>query len=489
MTSDRPPLRVTLVGGADALWPVAALLAENLPPGSELTLVEDSAAPPASAGLCIAADHPYLQALGLTADVLAAQCGATQGLGVDLIGWQGDATRFFSARSGSLPLINGVALHHILLRAAMTYEEPGRLGHLYAPFRFAARAAMAGRFAEVCDDPQSPLRLLGRTVQLERSAFTALLRQRCAEAGFAQLAARPVHAECDGTTGAIASVRLDNGDDLSADLFVDVSGVLSALCKKHSDPARQDLTKGIAFDRIMADARPITAPSAPMHATAHALPGGLLMQTPCHAGARTDLMFRSSDMTDDEAQALVSAEGPSRPFAASLMREPWTANLVRMGDAAGSLGPFRSADALMLFEPALRFVQCLPVGQDMLIESAEYNREIALSMEEIRDFVLLPLLLNTREEAGWQIMRAAVPPDSLRLRLGEFRRRGGFPSYDTGLFDDQSWIELLIGFGVVPERFDPLTGAFDMQRTAPVLGALASTFNDTLEAMPLHRAV
>ena len=42
----------------------------------------------------------------------------------------------------------------------------------------------------------------------------------------------------------------------------------------------------------------------------------------------------------------------------------------------------------------------------------------------------------------------------------------------------------MIGFGIVPERYDPLTDMFDMRQIVPVLRNLVDGFNRAIAAMP-----
>lgn len=481
---DRPLSRIALFGKSHELWPVAALLVESLPADISLLVVEDESGRAENAALTIASNHRFYRCLGIAVEDLVLRCNGTLGLGVDCRDWQGDGSRFFAARSGSLPQINGVALHHIMLRAALTYDEPERLAHLFEPFRFPARAALAGKFADHIDDPESPLRMLGPTVQFDWADFAGLLKERCRVAGAQPRIARPVGIDLRPESHAIASVTLDNGEVIEAELFIDVSGELAGLAGDVGRSGFNALGELLPFDRIVSGRG--HEEHVDRHTLARALPGGLIVETPLRTGRCAELLFSSQIIDEQAARRLVGGEAPSSAFSAGYIAAPWTDNLVRMGGAAGRFGPYQSADMLAVYEQALLFADCIPAGTRMDIETTEYNRNQARAVEEIRDFAVLPCVLNGRSDAPWAAMREASVPESLQFRLDQFGSRGRFVAYEDELFDQQSWIDMMIGFGVVPRRYDSMAQSLDMQRLAPILKQMVAGFTATIDAMPAH---
>ncbi len=472
-------IRIAVFGSKADAWNVGALLAKQKPPSMAITLVITPDQPEIAAAQSIAAAHPFLRALGLSQDDLVSDCEGTLGLAEELVGWQGEGSSIFSAPSGSLPLIDGVALHHILLRAAMTYEEPSRLGHLYRPFRFAARAAEQGSFALPGDDPASPLRLLGPVVQHDRHLFADLLAQRAGQDGVDVRSGVPVSAELDGETGAVNSVALDNGAVIEGELFIDLSGRVAGLAGSKIELGPVDLLA--PFDRM------ITGTSAPesgqSQSRARAMAGALLVETPLVDSRDIAMLYCSDQLSDDQASNWVGFGPEPEEFRAYVEPIPWQANVVRMGQAAGQLGPVSSADSLALIEQALRLVEFLPAGQSMVSEAAAFNRAVGQVMQEIRDFVVLPVALNSRNDEPWAGLRDACVPDSLALIIDQFLSRGRFVGTEHQVFDDQRWIELMIAMGVVPERYDLRADAFDMRQLAPVLQRIARDFDAHLKSI------
>ncbi|MGP1353023.1 MAG: tryptophan 7-halogenase [Parasphingopyxis sp.] len=483
MTDQEKPLAsIAVFGRRHALWPVASILAQNLPDRIELILIEEEGDTVDHAGLVLPWQSRFHEAIGLTPHDLAKNCNGIFGLGVELRDWRGEGSRFFLAPSGTLPAINGVALHHVMLRAACMYEDADRLDYLLQPFRFAARAAEAGKFADPADDADSPRAMLGPTVQCGRAAYAAMLKDRVPADRARVVRGRPVRVSTDAGAGHIGKVILDSGEEISADLFVDVSGTLMELLPESFDAGGRSLSDIVAFDRIVrGDAQ---AQSVAGHASAHALAGGLLFETPVRDTVYSELLFSSETIAESAERKLVNSGDPSAPFSAFYSHTPWTGNIARLGPASAVFGPYLSADMRLLHEQALHLVRYIPARREMTVEATAFNYAQRGAAQQLRDFIAVPFLLNGRNDAPWSGIRPVEPPESLAIRLEQFRSRGRFVTFDGELFDRQSWIDMMIAFGIVPQRYDPRVDAMDMRRIAPLLKQMTDTFTHEIAAMP-----
>tara|TARA_R110002051_G_scaffold242350_1_gene302729 strand:- start:256 stop:708 length:453 start_codon:yes stop_codon:yes gene_type:complete len=137
----------------------------------------------------------------------------------------------------------------------------------------------------------------------------------------------------------------------------------------------------------------------------------------------------------------------------------------------------------LLQRQAMILADHLPTRLDMTIEAREYNRRHLTAAEQLRDFMLLPFALNRREDLPWSDIGESKMPESLVRRIDQFRSRGRVVVYDGEIFDEQSWIDIMIGFGVVPERCDPLAQGLDMTIMARRLKSLVGAFDRSLLEM------
>ncbi|MEX0341918.1 MAG: hypothetical protein AB3N06_04970, partial [Erythrobacter sp.] len=170
----QPVRSYAVIGAREDVWPVAAMLARQLPEHVAITVAEKAVGGGETAAIPLA--DPYFEALGTGAAELV-QAGANLALGYQLEGFIGETSRTILAPSGDLPAIGGLAFHHILRRVACEASALGRFAELYEGFRFCARAAVDGRMALPGDAPDSPLAMLGPLVVIARSSLADLLER------------------------------------------------------------------------------------------------------------------------------------------------------------------------------------------------------------------------------------------------------------------------------------------------------------------------
>ena len=474
--------RIAICGKSHELWPVAALIAKDSPADIELVLVEDdrSVAP---AAVAVRLDDPFLAHMGIGTEKLAMANSALFSLGAELRDWQGDGSKFFLTGSGNLPAIDDVAIHQIMLRAAKSYDQPERLSYLYQPFRLPARAMEVGKFAFQSADPRSPLSMLRPVVQIDRAHYTALLKDNAGSGPLMILDARPKVVQTSPDGGAIDRIELDNGETVEADLYIDASGGISRLIGVPFLSDWRPVSEGFSFDRIRS-ARVSDLPAGQAsHVVVQAIKGGLLITTPLRDRSIGQFIYASGLLTGEEEKHLVGPEAEVASFEPGYIDKPWHGNLLRMGSASARFGPFLSADMTLLQRQAMILADHLPTRLDMTIEAREYNRRHLTAAEQLRDFMLLPFALNRREDLPWSDIGESKMPESLVRRIDQFRSRGRVVVYDGEIFDEQSWIDIMIGFGVVPERCDPLAQGLDMTIMARRLKSLVGAFDRSLLEM------
>lgn len=481
-----PITRIALVGKSHALWPVALLLQQSLPQSIQLIIVEQPDDPHDIAGLTLPMESRFHQAIGLPVEDLFRHCDANMGLGTDCKNWMGEGSRFFVAPSGDLPMINNIPLHHIMLRASMIAGDTAKLPYLMQPFRFCARAAMERKFSLPAAAPHSPMVMLGPIIQCDRGAYTRLLKSRFQSDEKAIVQSNCVGVNIAPADGRVNAVQLANGQNIAADLFIDVSGALDQLLPDDNLLGRHLLSDIMPFDRKISALKLDRSLTDDHHSSVIALTGGVRVDTPLGTGMISELLYSSEIWDDKSAQEQTGVAGEAMAFEAFYTDSPWTGNVVRLGEASAALGPYQSADMRLLHEQSFRLMSCIPTGRTMDIEADEFNRRHKIILEELRDFAILPYLRNGRQEDFWADIPASITPESLRLRIDQFKSRGRFVPYDDALFDDQNWIDLLIGFEVIPERYDPRVRAIDMRKVIPTLKEIVDNFTQTIAAMPAH---
>jgi tryptophan halogenase len=78
-------------------------------------------------------------------------------------------------------------------------------------------------------------------------------------------------------------------------------------------------------------------------------------------------------------------------------------------------------------------------------------------------------------------------PDSLAHKIDLFRRSGRIAYYGRELFSEQSWLAVLVGQGIVPERYDPLADVMALDDLKNRLAQMRSMIRQAAEAASSHR--
>jgi tryptophan halogenase len=80
-------------------------------------------------------------------------------------------------------------------------------------------------------------------------------------------------------------------------------------------------------------------------------------------------------------------------------------------------------------------------------------------------------------------------PDSLVAKLDMFTRQGKLLADYYDLFRPVSWMAVLTGLGITPQRADPLADLVPRDRAQQILRGVSQAIRQTALAQPAHEAV
>ena len=124
-------------------------------------------------------------------------------------------------------------------------------------------------------------------------------------------------------------------------------------------------------------------------------------------------------------------------------------------------------------------------------EADLYNRTIRTTGENLRDFQCAHYRLNRRfDEPFWDRCRKMDLPASLSRKIELFSLCAQVPMYDDETFEEQNWAALLIGAGIMPERYDPRTDTIpDEAQIAKVQQRLRDIAAEVADMPPMSEFV
>jgi len=346
--------------------------------------------------------------------------------------------------------------------------------------RYAAAAAMAeaGRFVHPSGNSQSPLSGFVYGLFLEIDGYGDRLRAAADAAGVVRRPGR-LGAANRRADGGVASLSLAGGETVEADLFVEASGPSAPLLSAIGSTF-EDWGAWLPCDRLVLERRPNGDGPLPLDDIA-ADEGGWRWSARLGGRSEEGQVFSSAFEGADGARDTVAIR-PGR------YAEPWTRNVLALGDAAVALDPLHACGLHLAHAGILRAVELLAGRDCHPVELAEYNRRTAEEALRVRDFLALAYLRSGRREgAFWRAMAERPLPDSLALTVQQFEARGRIPFFEEETFDKESWAQALIGLGLPPRRLNPLVRAVDPEKATAGMERLAGEIEALTKRMPPYR--
>ena len=456
---------VAVLGDGVAAWSAAAAFARRLP-GVAVTVVRPAGYVPMLADMVGGATPSigdFHDDIAVDGDDLVRRTGATFRLGSRYAAFGSAGPWWHCFGTHGAPLF-GAAFHQHFLGSSGAGS--------FADYSVAAGMAAAGRFTRPSLDPASPLAGFAPGMQLVPAAYAAYLRAHAVRAGAAVVTGAPTPA-IDGVTGQVtlhvAGVPVD------ADLIVDTIGMVADA----RDGRRIDWSHWLPCDRVVVGAA-APDPALPAYDSIAATASGWRAE----ASARTHRTLTAAGVGD--AGGTFDAV-LSRRFVQGRRAAAWTGNVVAIGEAAVVLEPLASVSIHLAHAHIDRIIACLPGRDFAAVEIADYNRQTADEADRLRDFTLLHYATSDRPEPRWRDIAASVLPPALDHDLKLFRARGRLPVHDGESFTLDSWLAVLIGQGVVPQRLDPLAANAPRAGVAAALAAMRSDCAAAAARAPMHR--
>lgn len=486
-----PRQRVVVLGGGTAGWMTAAALAKLLPHACTVHLVESEEIGIVGVGEATLPHlRAFVQSLGIDEADFMRATHATFKLGIDFrdFGRIGDSYIHPFGSFGTE--LNGVGFMHYWLRM----RALGRRDELF-DYSIANVMAAGNRFAPPSPDPSSPLSAYGYAYQFDATLFGPYLRKVAMAAGVQRTEGKVVDVELEGGTGNVSAVRMESGERIGGDLFVDCSGFRSLLLGQTLAQEWEDWSRWLPCDRAVAV--PCTSPPGPIepYTRATAMEAGWRWRIPLQHRVGNGYVYSSAHISDEAAtDALVAAvegERMAEPrvlrFKAGRRKRSWDRNVVAVGLASGFLEPLESTSIYLVQSAITQLIELFPTGAVTDADRDEFNRIVDLEYERIRDFLILHYHATTRDDSTfWNHVRTMEVPASLAEKMELFRRSGRVSKYTQGLFLEPSWIAVYLGQGIVPEGWDQRAEAVDPAALGGAMDRLRAQIAQAALSMPDH---
>jgi tryptophan halogenase len=292
----------------------------------------------------------------------------------------------------------------------------------------------------------------------------------------------------------VDSVTLEDGAVVSADLFIDCSGFRGLIIEQAMKTGYEDWSHWLPCDRAMAVPCTRTEPFTP-YTRSTARPAGWQWRIPLQHRTGNGHVYSSRHMDDDEAERILlshldgaqMAEPNRIRFVAGKRRQIWNRNCVAAGLASGFLEPLESTSLHLIQSVLIRLVRMMPDAGFDPATIAEFNRQADFEYERIRDFIILHYKATERADTPfWRYCRDMDVPPTLERKMDLFRANGRIFREDDELFAEESWIQVLLGQGIIPAGYDPLVDVTPEPDIERFLADVETVIGKCVALMPSH---
>ena len=488
----RPVRRVVIAGGGTAGWMMAACLSRHFGRKLDIRLIESDEIGTVGVGeATIPTMLTFHQLLGIDEREFMAATQATIKLGIQFEGWRADGRPYMHA-FGTTGVDHWTAgFQHFWLKG----RERG-IASDYGDYCLEYRAAREGRFAHLPDEG------LSYAFHLDATLYGGFLRRLSEGHGVrrieGKIAAVLMQEGADGVAPQdrdIRALRLASGAEIDGDLFIDCTGMRSLLLGQALGVGYQDWSHWLPCDSAIAVQTASVRDAVP-YTRAIAHPWGWQWQIPLLHRVGNGVVFSSRHVDDDSACAalLGNIEGELLTAPRTIRFKPgqrdvvWKRNCVGVGLASGFLEPLESTSIHLIQRSAIRLMQLFPNDGIRASEVAEFNAQMADELEHIRDFIVLHYHVTDRSDAPmWRELREMSIPPTLRHRIALFCESGRVFRGHNELFSENSWVQVMLGQGLTPDRHHPTADLMGDAELADFLGGIRNRIERTVKQLPAHQ--
>ena len=449
---NRPVKRVVIAGGGTAGWMAAAAISRVLGKTLDVTLVESEEIGTVGVG---EATIPTLLSFHRMIDINEqAYMSAVQGtikLGISFENWLDNGHRYIHSFGFSGKERGTTGFQHFWLRGRQEGMASG-----YEDYCLELKAALGDRFAHL------PHGGLHYAYHMDASLYARFLRQFSERHGARRVEGKIAEVLTEAGSGCITALKMENGDILEGDLFIDCTGFRALLIGKALGVGFTDWSHWLFNDSALATQTTAVRDAVP-YTRAIAGKSGWQWRIPLQHRVGNGIVYSSRHMSDDEAREefLGSVEGevikqpwPIR-FRPGQRQQCWAKNCVALGLAGSFIEPLESTTIHLIQRGIVHLLQNFPqVVTQPAID--EYNARLDEELQHVRDFVVMHYHLTDRRDSPyWREIAEMEIPSTLRHRIELFRETGTVFHVPGELFGENSWIQVMMGQGIMPKRYHP----------------------------------
>ena len=476
---------VVIAGGGTAGWMAAAAVAKLLGKTVKVSLVESEEIGTVGVG---EATIPTLltlhELLKIKEQDFISAVGGTFKLGISFENWHDVGKDYIHSFGYTGKDCWAAGFQHFWLKG----KELG-ISKEFGEYCNEWAAAKQNRFAVL------PNQNLNYAYHFDSSRYAAFLRKIAEEHGAVRIEGKIDAVQQHEQTGFITGLRLEDGQQIEGDFFVDCTGFRGLLIEQTLHAGYDDWQHWLPCDSALAVQTENVQPPIP-YTRSIAHEAGWQWRIPLQHRTGNGMVYCSKFWSRDEAEAklrgnlegeLVTDPRPIK-FQTGTRRRHWVKNCVAVGLSSGFMEPLESTSIHLIQRSIVRFMQMFPSDGVRQPDIDEFNNQMKFEIENIRDFIILHYHVTNRTDTPfWRHCRTMEIPESLQHRIDLFKETGRVFKVPTELFGENSWTQVMLGQGLSPEQYHPIVNMMDEQELRDFLGGIHGSVERLVSQLPEHQ--
>ncbi|MDY6946813.1 MAG: tryptophan halogenase family protein [Pseudomonadota bacterium] len=486
----QPLSKIVVVGGGTSGWLAAAMLRHHLKP--ELCDIELIASEEIGAiGVGESTVPPFvglIQRLGIDERDFIRATDATYKLGIQFVGWQRRAARYFHPFGVIGKPIGTHDFYQCWLKARTRGDRSSLQD--FSPCHVMAQN---GRFFPPARARNTPIGGANYALHVDAGLAAGYFRTYAEARGLKHTEGRVTEVR-RRNDGFIDHVVLADGRQIHGDFFIDCTGQRALLIDQALGVESVDWSEQLLCDRAIVVRTESQGPLLP-YTRATAQKSGWMWRIPLQRRVGQGYVYSSRFCSDAEARSTLLRNLGSAcldepriiAFATGHRRELWKLNCLAVGLSGGFIEPLEATAIHLIARGLDFFLRYFPTRDCDPALSREYNRRMLADYEEVRDFIVLHYSATDRDDSAfWQACRRIPLPASLQERIELFKSQGAMREGVDQLFRASSWQSIFEGMGVRPRAYSPRVDNIDYAHIEATLRTARSAIAGMVEHLPTH---
>lgn len=482
---DKKIEKVVIAGGGTAGWMAAASLSKLIGKNLDITLIESDQIGTVGVG---EATIPTLltlhELLKIKEQDFVAAVGGTFKLGISFENWLDVGKDYIHSFGFTGKDCWAAGFQHFWLKGM----ERG-ISKEYGEYCAEWVAAKHNRFAVLPDSG------MNYAYHIDASVYAQFLRVIADEHGVVRKEGKINKVDTDSESGFITALELESGERIEGDLFIDCTGFRGLLISQTLGVGYHDWKHWLPCDSAVAVQTESMGPPIP-YTRSIAREAGWQWRIPLQHRVGNGLVFSSDHWSDDEAIDILRKNIEGEPlteprvlkFNTGQRHKHWHLNCVSMGLSSGFIEPLESTSIHLIERSIIRLMQLFPYAGIREPDVDEFNTQMSEEIEHIRDFIILHYHVTERtDSAFWRECRSMDIPDSLKHRIELFKQTGRVFKVPGELFGENSWIQVMLGQGLMPEQYHPIVNMMSDDELEHFLTSINTSAYKLVGQLPEHQ--